>query len=152
MIGVYKIENTENGKIYVGQSVDVEKRFREHKRQLRANSHGNCYLQDDWNIYGENAFTFEIIEKCRSIYLNEIERNLIKEYDSMDKSKGYNIMPGTGRDLFPQKKQGRKTDPDNSRSFFKNDVGEIEYNCRCIDCERDCKQSFRADIMVCPDC
>ena len=32
MIGIYKIENLITGKIYIGQSVEVEERIKEHKR------------------------------------------------------------------------------------------------------------------------
>lgn len=152
MIGIYKIENNINGKVYIGQSVDVDKRFKAHKTLLRNNEHFNYRLQDDWNSYGEDAFSFSIIEKCRSLYLNETERSLIKEYDSTDESKGYNIMAGCGRDLVLRKQSGQKANPDNARSFFRNDVGEIEYNSQCTACDRDCKQSFRADILICPNC
>lgn len=156
MIGIYKITNTKNGKVYIGQSVDIDKRFREHKKMLRDNNHINYLLQDDWNVYGEDAFVFEVLEKCRSIYLNEIEKHTIKEYESTDKEKGYNLSAGIGRDLSapPRYKQmgvqryGAKSAID--YSFFRNDVGEIEYNQRCVECERDCKQSFRADVLICP--
>ena len=33
MIGIYKIENLVNGKIYIGQSQNIERRWREHKRE-----------------------------------------------------------------------------------------------------------------------
>ena len=32
MVGIYKIENLITGKIYIGQSVEVEERIKEHKR------------------------------------------------------------------------------------------------------------------------
>ncbi len=35
--------------------------------------------------------------------------------------------------------------------FFKNDLGEIEYNILCSDCESDCKQSYKAQIVFCPN-
>jgi len=31
MIGIYKITKKENGKSYIGQSNDIERRFQEHK-------------------------------------------------------------------------------------------------------------------------
>nr|DAH19257.1 MAG TPA: intron associated endonuclease [Bacteriophage sp.]DAT87476.1 MAG TPA: intron associated endonuclease [Caudoviricetes sp.] len=30
MIGIYKIENLINGKVYIGQSVHIERRWQEH--------------------------------------------------------------------------------------------------------------------------
>lgn len=162
MIGVYKITNTKNGKVYIGQSVDVKKRFKEHKRELRSNNHINCYLQDDWNIYGEKAFTFEVVQKCRSVHLDEIEQHLIKEYDSTNREKGYNRSAGCGRNLSARswffkgrsikavasiKSYGRQN---TNYTFFKNDRGEMEYNSLCIGCDKECKQSFRAEILICP--
>lgn len=152
MIGVYKITNTKNGKVYIGQSVDIEKRFKQHKKLLRDNGHINYRLQDDWNIYGEDSFEFEVLEKCRSVYLNEIEKHTIKEYDSTNEAKGYNLSAGVGRDLSAPPYYIRRYGAESLRdyAFYRNDVGEIEYSQRCIDCEHECKQSFRADILICP--
>ena len=36
-------------------------------------------------------------------------------------------------------------------AFFLNDKGRITYAEQCRKCERDCKQSFRATIMLCPE-
>lgn len=66
MIGVYKIMNIKNGKYYVGSSIDIEKRFGRHMRELVANEHHNIYLQRAWNKYGENSFEFSIIKECCS--------------------------------------------------------------------------------------
>ena len=33
MIGIYKIENLINGKVYIGQSINISERFTEHKRE-----------------------------------------------------------------------------------------------------------------------
>lgn len=156
MIGIYKITNTKNGKVYIGQSVDIDKRFKQHKKLLRENNHINYLLQDDWNVYGEDSFTFEVVEKCRSPYLNEIEQHLIKECDSTNSEKGYNLSAGCGRNLSVPSWYGRSrvrrygADVASDYAFFRNDVGELEYNHICEGCKRDCKQSFRADILICP--
>ena len=34
--------------------------------------------------------------------------------------------------------------------FFINDQGRIEYNKTCMMCTRECKQSFRAELISCP--
>ena len=39
--GIYKIQNLQNGKVYIGQSLYIERRIRHHKRALRANDHCN---------------------------------------------------------------------------------------------------------------
>jgi len=33
--GIYKIKNLLNGKVYIGQSVNIEKRFYNHKNNLK---------------------------------------------------------------------------------------------------------------------
>lgn len=66
MIGVYQIINTVNNKIYFGQSLNIEQRFRNHKRSLNKGNSSNIYLQWDWNKYGESSFQFDVIELCPS--------------------------------------------------------------------------------------
>lgn len=56
MSGVYQIYNTVNGKRYIGSSIHIEQRFKEHLRNLRANKHVNAHLQCAWNKYGEQSF------------------------------------------------------------------------------------------------
>jgi len=64
-IGIYKILNTSNGKVYVGSAASgIKKRWRLHKRMLRSNIHHSPYLQRSWNKYGETCFSFEILELC----------------------------------------------------------------------------------------
>lgn len=73
MIGIYKITNLVNGKVYIGQSVKIERRLGEHKNLLSNNRHYNYHLQQAWNKYGKENFAFEIIEKCLKEKLNEKE-------------------------------------------------------------------------------
>jgi group I intron endonuclease len=51
MLGIYCIINTKNGKRYVGQSVDVGRRIREHLSELKSNTHPNKDLQEDFNKF-----------------------------------------------------------------------------------------------------
>ena len=46
MIGVYKILNKITGKFYIGSSVDIENRFKQHKADLNTGVHNNKYLQN----------------------------------------------------------------------------------------------------------
>jgi len=89
--GIYKITNTINMKYYIGSSVHIEKRFREHKHGLRNNCHKNPYLQNAWNKYGENNFIFEVIENCDKVMLIEREQYYLDSTQCYTDIVGYNI-------------------------------------------------------------
>lgn len=91
--GIYKITNIINNKVYVGKSVHCYERFYKHKNALRNNRHGNIHLQRAWEIYGEDNFTFEIIERCGEKVLLIKEDYWCKELKSHDREIGYNIDP-----------------------------------------------------------
>lgn len=84
-IGIYKIQNQVNGKIYIGQSVHIEHRWQEH---CRASAHS--LIAKAIRKYGKENFTFEIIEECATDDLDKLEEQYIKQYDSLV-PKGYNI-------------------------------------------------------------
>lgn len=71
--GIYRIVNIHNGHCYVGQSVDLAKRKKDHFRALLSESHTNQYLQNAFNYYGSTNFYFEVIEYCAQSALNERE-------------------------------------------------------------------------------
>lgn len=91
LCGVYKIICTVTDKCYVGSSKHIHFRWNEHKQQLRSNSHSNPKLQHAWNKYGEQAFVFEIIRKCKNEELAiRLEDKFIHQLDSY--KNGYNCM------------------------------------------------------------
>ncbi len=62
--GIYQIRNLVNGKVYIGSSVDVHKRYRQHAVDLRGDRHPNIYLQHAWDKYGVGNFKFEVLITC----------------------------------------------------------------------------------------
>lgn len=92
-VGIYVIENTANGKKYVGQSYDVIRRFRVHKLKLRKGEHPNTHLQGAWNQYGENSFAFSVIENCSIEVLNDREMFWIEKLQTLSPN-GYNLTLG----------------------------------------------------------
>jgi len=75
--GLYAIENTETGRQYFGSSVDVPRRIKTHKVSLDRGVHFNDRLQDDWDKYGEIAFTFQQITAGvahRELFADEAEK------------------------------------------------------------------------------
>lgn len=62
--GVYEILNTTNGKRYIGSTVDLARRERQHFGDLRRGVHRNLHLQSAWNKYGAGAFRFRYVMFC----------------------------------------------------------------------------------------
>ena len=94
MIGIYSITNIVNGKKYVGQSVDVKSRIRNHRWALNSNRHQNDHLQKSFNKYGKDYFVFDIICECKEDQLDELERFYIALYNCIDPRFGYNSETG----------------------------------------------------------
>lgn len=91
MIGIYKITNKVNGKVYIGQSINIKERWHRHKTDY--NKIDN-YLYRAFKKYGLDNFLFEIIEECEKEDLNNREIYWIKYYDSHNPQKGYNLTSG----------------------------------------------------------
>ena len=62
-MGVYRIRNTQNGKSYIGFSIDLEARINRQKAELKFGSHRNAELLGEWQSFGESAFEFEILDE-----------------------------------------------------------------------------------------
>lgn len=104
MIGIYKYQNKINGHIYIGQSVDINQRQKNHKSSAyneKANDY-NSQFHQAIRKYGIENFDFEIIaelspEEYTPELLNELEKFFIKYYNSYED--GYNASEG-GSDGF----------------------------------------------------
>ena len=68
--GVYKITNIVTNQIYIGSSIKITQRFKEHLKYLRGNYHHSGKLQNSFNKYGEENFKFDVLEECsKEVYL-----------------------------------------------------------------------------------
>lgn len=92
--GIYCIENIIDGKKYIGQSVNISARWKQHKNTLRNNTHFNDYLQKAWNKHGEENFKFYVLEFCDIENLDSAEVYYIDLYKTLNRSNGYNLTSG----------------------------------------------------------
>lgn len=82
MIGIYKITSP-SGKVYIGQSIDIEKRIKKYK--CIYNSRGQIALNNSLKKYGYEIHKFEVIEECDITILNERERYWQDYYNVLKK-------------------------------------------------------------------
>lgn len=108
MIGIYKYQNKINGKVYIGQSINLEARKYGHKSSAfnkKANDY-NSQFHQAIRKYGWDNFDYEIIaeltpEEYSKETLNKLEIFFIKYYNSYHN--GYNATEGGDG-----KKEGQK--------------------------------------------
>lgn len=98
MIGIYLIRNTITNKVYVGQSINIQRRWWEHKSRA-FDPNNNCYdkpLYRSMRKYGLEAFKLEILCECNEEELNDLEASFIAKFDSLVPN-GYNILSSSDK-------------------------------------------------------
>ena len=94
--GIYKITNLITDECYVGQSVDIYKRWSDHcKCGLGIDTPPGNKLYQAMQEYGLDNFTFELLEECDASNLNEKEKYFIELYQA--DTFGYNSQAGNKR-------------------------------------------------------
>lgn len=95
MIGIYKITNLINGKIYIGQSININKRIKQHfwKSQCQKDVSYNSVLHSAIRKYGKDNFIWEVLEECDISEIDKKEQFYIQQYNSLVPN-GYNILVG----------------------------------------------------------
>ena len=70
---IYLLKNNITNRIYVGRTGRPELRFRQHISALKSNRHTNELMQQDFNMYGVDSFSMEIVEQSEPIPVVEEE-------------------------------------------------------------------------------
>ena len=136
--GVYKFTRIDNGKMYIGKSVNLRDRLNDHKN-LKI---GSCYFEHALIKHGWSAFSVEILyvfenfdkTKDNDALLN-IETDYIDLFDSTNREKGYNICrssnDGTGIPLSEEHKEkirqsslGRTFSDETRKKLSKSKLGK----------------------------
>lgn len=100
---IYKIENLVNGKVYVGQSKDPERRWKDHRKVARSKKDAQRIkpLYVDIRRFGEQNFGMSVLEECKDEDMSAREVYWIDKLEAQDRDKGYNIYGGgRGKGIF----------------------------------------------------
>lgn len=98
-VGIYKIRNIINDKVYIGQSTNISRRLKHHFKVAAINPNDLEYktpLHEAIRKYGEQSFEVSILEECFKQDLDAREQFWISMYQSFPPSlnKGYNLTAG----------------------------------------------------------
>lgn len=101
-IGIYKLSWNSTNRVYIGQSINIQNRYREHCLKLRTNKHYNKKLQEYYNTQLEVP-EIEILLECSTELLNSKEIYYIDKYNSynlgFNSTKGGNSLYGENSPL-----------------------------------------------------
>ena len=90
MIGVYKITNKVNGKMYIGGSTNLKLRKIDHFKPYRINRLRHLPIYEAMLEHGRENFEFEVIERTTEEDLNTREEYYIDKYNTVED--GYNVV------------------------------------------------------------
>jgi len=79
--GIYQIKNIITGDLYIGQSINLNRRKSQHFYELKKNAHHSPYMQNSFNKYGESKFKFEILLYCEENELTFYEQILVNRWN-----------------------------------------------------------------------
>lgn len=89
--GIYMILNLKNGKKYIGQSIDIEQRW---KHYYEPKYKENIHLKSSFAKYGIDNFIFKVLMQCHEENLDHFECLWIKNLDTSNSEFGYNFRSG----------------------------------------------------------
>lgn len=147
MGGVYVILNKVNNKKYIGKSINIKSRWANHISSLRMNKHYNTYLQNAWNKYGEENFSFKVL--CYSDdneELNRKEKFYIKVLRSMYNEEGYNLTHGG--DSYMMSEETKEKMKGLGSKLSNEDVRRIKLLLFCLMDRREIAKQFNVSVAV----
>ena len=88
--GIYRIKHKESGKSYIGLSVDIHARWKQHRSFAKTGRRSAIY--NALAKYGVDAFEFDVLEECPPEQLEQKERIWIAKLNTVQN--GYNLTLG----------------------------------------------------------
>lgn len=140
--GVYEIVNKITGDCYIGSSIDLDKREKQHFRESTWRDNPNKQLYKDMKQYGKDNFLFKPIWLCNPEELKKYEQVAIEKYiPQYNKNAAY-----TGMTTKEYMKQYRKENADSikqqQKQYYKENIDSIKqyikqynkqyYNQKCL--------------------
>lgn len=119
---IYAIKNNINNKIYIGSTNNPKRRWGDHRSRLKNGYHENPYLQRAWNKYGEDNFSFEVLEETTVDMLIEREQYFMDKFVSYKEAYGYNNTKVAGR---PPSWTGRKLTEEHKEKIRQANAGHF---------------------------
>lgn len=106
--GVYEIVNTITGDCYIGSSVDLKRRKREHFKNSTWKKEQNKPLYKDMKQYGKDNFLFKPIQLCNPEELKKYEQAAIEKYNP--KYNRYAAYTGLSKEEYDKKRYKENVD------------------------------------------
>jgi group I intron endonuclease len=75
--GIYQIRNLDTNDIYIGQSINLDRRKEMHFYELKGGKHPSKLMQNSYNKHGKDKFVFEILLFCEPFELTRYEQELV---------------------------------------------------------------------------
>ena len=145
MIGIVKLINKKNNKIYLLKSSNIKKSIYDIGYKLKNNYPLNSELQADWNLYGEDSFYFDFIE-CEKEDLSsklEEQKGLADTYNSK----------GNKNHLWSTASWNKYSSQLPERELITDCDGDLLALKYCCLCElHKLEDSFIANVLYCRTC
>lgn len=98
---IYSCRNNVTNKIYIGMSIrTLSARKQEHLKELR-NGIKKGIWQQEFDMYGESAFEFSILEETENVYLPIVELEYINKFNTIEPN-GYNRKLSCRAQFYPE--------------------------------------------------
>lgn len=106
--GVYRLQNLKTGKFYIGSSLNLLRRYWQHRQSMLNGSHKNPNIKEDSKIYGRDVFCFGVVEYCDKNKLDEREQYFIDTWKPEYNRRQDADNPKSGWDEQAKEKHGEK--------------------------------------------